>query len=336
MATIRQELTARVAFPGTQPDVMHVGTITAPRRAEKRTVRVPEPGPTEILIRVEGCGICGSNLPVWEGRPWFTYPLEPGMPGHESWGVVERVGPEVTRFAPGDPVALLMNRGFAQYELAPESMALLLPEALAAKPFPGEPLACAMNAARRSGIREGETVAIVGVGFLGAMLTKLASLAGGRVAAISRRKFAREIAGRFGAEALFEWAADAPKRLIEWSGAAGFDCVIECVGTQEALDLATQLTKERGRLVVAGYHQDGKRQVDMQLWNWRGLDVINAHERDPQVYLSGMQAAVDAIVNGHIDPSPLYTHRFSLDELGNAFEMLRTRPEGFMKALVMP
>ena len=57
--------------------------------------------------------------------------------------------------------------------------------------------------------------------------------------------------------------------------------VIEAVGKQWPLDLAGELTAEGGRLVIAGYHQDGPRQVNMQLWNWRGLDVINAHERDP-------------------------------------------------------
>jgi len=54
--------------------------------------------------------------------------------------------------------------------------------------------------------------------------------------------------------------------------------VIEAAGQQWPLDLATELTRERGRLIIAGYHQDGPRQINMQLWNWRGLDVINAHE----------------------------------------------------------
>jgi threonine dehydrogenase-like Zn-dependent dehydrogenase len=73
----------------------------------------------------------------------------------------------------------------------------------------------------------------------------------------------------------------------------------------------------------------------MQLWNWRGLDVINAHERDPKVYLSGMQAAVDAVASGDLDPTPLYTHRFPLERLGEALDMTRERPDGFVKALVM-
>ena len=111
--------------------------------------------------------------------------------------------------------------------------------------------------------------------------------------------------------------------------------MIEAVGTQESLDLASELTSERGRLVIAGYHQDGPRQVNMQLWNWRGLDVINAHERDPQMYVAGMRDAIDAVRNGVLNPQPLYTHTFKLEELPRAFEMLDSSPEGFVKALVI-
>ena len=69
----------------------------------------------------------------------------------------------------------------------------------------------------------------------------------------------------------------------------------------------------RGRLVIAGFHQDGPRSVDMQTWNWRGLDVINAHERDPDVYVEGMLLAAQAVATGRLDPRPLYTHVFPLE-----------------------
>ena len=72
----------------------------------------------------------------------------------------------------------------------------------------------------------------------------------------------------------------------------------------------------------------------MQLWNWRGLDVVNAHERDPKVYADGVRAAVAAVTSGAIDPSPLYTHTYSLDELTEALDATRDRPDGFVKALV--
>ena len=112
--------------------------------------------------------------------------------------------------------------------------------------------------------------------------------------------------------------------------------VIEASGFQQPLDLAGELCAERGRLVVAGYHQDGLRQVNMQLWNWRGFDVANAHERDPEVAAQGIRDAVEAVRSGLIDPSMLITHRFPLDRLGEALDATRDRPGGFVKAVVVP
>jgi threonine dehydrogenase-like Zn-dependent dehydrogenase len=120
----------------------------------------------------------------------------------------------------------------------------------------------------------------------------------------------------------------------ELTGGHFCDRVVEATGKQWPLDLSAELTRERGTLVVAGYHQDGPRQVNMQLWNWRGLDVINAHERDPAVYLDGMRAAVDLVASGRLDPAPLYTHTYSLDQLGDALDATRDRPDGFLKALI--
>ena len=123
-------------------------------------------------------------------------------------------------------------------------------------------------------------------------------------------------------------------RVTELTSGSLCDRVIEAVGQQWPLDLAAELTRERGTLVVAGYHQDGPRQVNMQLWNWRGLDVINAHERDPAIYLRGMREAVEAVASGALDPAPLYTHRYPLERLGEALDATRDRPSGFLKALV--
>jgi threonine dehydrogenase-like Zn-dependent dehydrogenase len=123
-------------------------------------------------------------------------------------------------------------------------------------------------------------------------------------------------------------------RVKALTGGRFCERVIEAVGKQWPLDLAAELTAERGRLVIAGYHQDGPRQVNMQLWNWRGLDVINAHERDPAVYAQGLREAVEAVVSGRLDPAPLYTHVYPLEELGEALDATRDRPDGFLKALV--
>ena len=98
---------------------------------------------------------------------------------------------------------------------------------------------------------------------------------------------------------------------------------------------AAELTRERGKLIIAGYHQDGPRQVNMQMWNWRGLDVINAHERDPAIYVQGIRDAVEAVTLGRLDPTPLYTHSYALEQLDDALNATRDRPDGFVKAFVM-
>jgi threonine dehydrogenase-like Zn-dependent dehydrogenase len=328
--------TRRKLIPTKPMSMMQAAVLEAPGRASVRKMRVPDVNPGEVRVRLEGCGVCGSNLAPWEGRPWFQYPFDAGKPGHEGWGWIDEVGTGVTQFRRGDRVALLSYHAFAEFDVAPADSVVLLPPSLVDKPFPGEALGCAMNVFRRCQIQPGEAVAIVGVGFLGTLLLALAASRQAQIIAISRRDFALDTAREFGAHRTLRMGEvssviDAVKRI---TGGRGCDCVIEAAGCQQTLDLATELTRERGRLVIAGYHQDGPRTVNMQLWNWRGLDVINAHERDPHVYVSGMKEAAEAIACGKIDPAPLYTHEFPLDEIGNAFTAMKERPNHFLKAFV--
>lgn len=313
-----------------------VAIIDGPRSVRFETQPLPEPGGGQVRVQLEGCGVCGSNLPVWEGRPWFKYPLHAGAPGHEGWGRIHAVGPGVTGFTAGDRVALLSYHAYARYDVAEAKNAVKLPAALDGQPFPGEALGCAMNVFRRANIHAGQNVAIVGIGFLGAVLTSLAARHGARVIAITRRPAALELAKQMGASDLLpmEDHQSVISRVRELTHGRGCERVIEATGLQWPLDLAGELTAERGMLVIAGYHQDGPRQVNMQLWNWRGLDVVNAHERDPAAYIRGMAEAVEAVAGGRLDPRPLYTHRFPLEQLSDALDCMRERNGSFLKALV--
>jgi len=310
---------------------MRAAVLRAPGAAAVERVRVPEPGPREVRFRVEGCGVCGSNVPVWTGESGAELPLEPGAPGHEAWGVVDAVGREVDAVEPGQRVAALSYRSFAEYDVADADAVVPLPAALDGVPVPGEALACAVNVFRRADVRAGMGVAVVGAGFLGALLAQLAARAGARVAALSRRPFSLEVAERMGAT-----AADSVEHAFALNGGDAFERVLECGGAQATLDVASALAAVRGRLVLAGYHQGGPRTVDVQSWNWRGLDVVNAHERDPAEYARGLREAVAALSDGRLDPSPLYTHRFPLERLGDALATAAERPDGFVKALVEP
>lgn len=315
---------------------MDAAVLAAPGEIRIERVPLPEPGPGEVLVKLEGCGVCASNLEPWEGLPWITYPGDPGGLGHEGWGFVDAVGPGVVSIVPGDRVAMLSGHSFARYDVARADAVVKLPSALAGKPFPGEPLGCAMNIFRRSDIRAGQTVAIVGIGFLGAILTRLASDAGARVIAISRRRSSLDLASAFGAAETIvmddHWRIISDMKRL--TGEALCERVIEAVGKQWPLDLASELVGFGGRLVIAGYHQDGPRQVNMQNWNWKGIDVINAHERDPARCLAGLREAVEAVASGRIDPAPLYTNVYPLDRLGEALDATRDKPGNFVKALI--
>jgi threonine dehydrogenase-like Zn-dependent dehydrogenase len=316
---------------------MRAAVLEAPGAIRIDEVARPAPGPGEVRVALEGCGVCASNLEPWGGNEWTQYPGDPGGLGHEGWGTVDALGEGVAGLSIGDRVAALSYKSFAESDIASADMVVKLPDALGDQPFPGEPLGCAFNIFRRSDIRAGQTVAIIGIGFLGAVLTMLASDAGARVIAISRREESLALARHYGAAETIPMHDHYAiiNRVKEITGEALCERVIEAVGKQWPLDLAGELVGFGGKLVVAGYHQDGPRQVSMQMWNWKGIDVINAHERDPKVQLQGVQEAADAVASGRLDPSPLYSHRYTLDQLGDALDATRDKPHGFVKALVM-
>jgi threonine dehydrogenase-like Zn-dependent dehydrogenase len=312
---------------------MRAAVIAATRRLEVVDAPLPEPARGEVRVRLEGCGVCASNLPVWEGRPWFRYPLGAGEPGHEGWGVIDAVGDDVDGHRAGDRVAFLSNRAYAEYDVARSDTLVRIPDGAA---FPGEAVGCAMNIHRRSDIHPQQTVVVIGAGFLGNLLTQLARGDGARVIAISRREWALELARACGAEETIPMRDHeiVVARVRELTGGAGAERVIECTGLQWPLDIATNVIAERGRLVIAGYHQDGPRQIDMQKWNWLGIDVVNAHERDPKNYVQGMRDAIAAVQRGTIDLAPLLTHAYPIDGLDRALDDAAERPDGFVKGTI--
>jgi threonine dehydrogenase-like Zn-dependent dehydrogenase len=315
---------------------MIAAVLTKPKTIQLQRAQLPIIKPDEVKITVQGCGICASSIPLWEGREWFTYPVEPGSPGHEGWGIVENVGEQITDIKAGDRVAFLSYHAYAEYDTAGRNSIVKLPPGLYDKPFPGEPLGCAMNVFERSNISQGDTVAIIGTGFLGALLCQLVKHAGAKVIAISKRKFSLDIATQFGADETIALTStwEVSNTVGEITGNAYCNRVIEATGKQEALDVATEIVAEGGKIIIAGYHQDGLRQVNFQKWNWKGIDVINAHERDPKKYLAGMEKAVEAVSTGVITPESLYTDVLTLDGLNKGFELTATRPDGFMKAII--
>jgi threonine dehydrogenase-like Zn-dependent dehydrogenase len=314
---------------------MKTSVIESPGRIVIRDTELPLIGDKEVLVRLQGTGVCASSLPVWEGREWFSYPFEPGAPGHEGFGKVAAVGPQVTEIGIGDQVALISYNAFAEYDKAHVNNVVRIPSLMAGTPFPGEPAACAVNVFKRSDIREGQTVLVIGAGYLGCLLIQLIRNAGADATVVSRRKTSLNFAEAAGASHLVQMG-EYHNTMAELRSMypEGFHRVIEATGAQTSLDLATELISVRGRLIIAGYHQDGPRNINMQQWNWKGIDVINAHERDPGVYIQGLEEAIGLAGKGILQPEKYITHYLSFDNINDAFRLLRDRPENFMKAVI--
>lgn len=322
-------------LPRSEPEV---AVLSAPRHFTTLTTSASPVAPNDVLIEVEGCGVCASSLSIWEGRPWFDYPISPGAPGHEGWGRILTTGSNVKHLQVGQRVAFLGHSAFAKLSQTSAHQVVPLPSELDDMPFPGEAIGCAMNIYRRADIQAGQTVAIIGAGFLGLLLVQLAIDAGAEVFVLTRRESARKRALDYGATATLDtedWWGNAHK-VVEFTQGKGCDRVIEVTGMQFAVDAATEMVAEYGKLVIAGYHQDGLRQVNLQKWNWRAIDVINAHERDPSRYIQGIEDGIEATLSGRIRPQELLTHVFPLAQLDQAFQMMIDRPDGFIKGWVQP
>ena len=319
---------------------MRSATLLEPRRFQIEASEAPAPGAGEVLLKVRGCGVCGSDMGPWKGIQGLEYPMQPGAPGHEVFGTVATLGSGVEGLEPGDAVTALTYRAYSEYDVARAADVVPLPPSLSDRVVLGEPVACAVNVSHRAGVKEGDVVVLLGTGFLGALLLQLLNRpeapSPSRVITISRRRLSAEMAERLGVDESLTYDDDVHSRIDAVTGGRMADVVIEATGKQRPLDLGGELTRVRGRLIVAGYHQDGPRTVNMQLWNWRGIDVVNAHERDPAIYKRGMEEGVRLLAAGALDLEPLITHTFPLAEINRAFSTSEERPEGFLKSVVLP
>lgn len=316
---------------------MRYSQLVAPRRSVLVEEPTPAPGPGEVLIRVSACGVCASELHPWmDGAHAY-----PRRFGHEPVGTVVAVGPDTRGVREGDRVTGLFTGAYADLVLAGAADVLPVPPGVADENAMGEPLACLVNAQRRTPVELADRVAIVGLGYMGLGMLQLLKLRGpSRIVAIDVREESRQAALRFGAHEALHPGDVPPDYLLtsfgDWDSDRGFDVVIEGSGTQPGLDLASKLVRAHGVLSILGFHQGGPRQVDVGMWNWKAIDVVNAHVRRHADLMGSMRIGLELEAAGLIDLGALVTHRYGLDEVDRAYADLRDKPAGFVKAVVRP
>ena len=309
--------------------------LTAPGRIELVDRTLAELAPGQVLVRINECGICSSDVDRWNGTaadelPWAL--------GHEGAGVIEAVGERVTRFAPGDHVAAWMDRGgFAERAMVDAGACVPVPAALQ-YPAVAEPLACVVNAVERAAPALGDDVVVVGAGYMGNLVQLVTALKGPRSITVGDvRPEALARAAALGATRVVDVEAESlAEAVAEVTGGGGADVMYEVTGVERGLALAGSATRSGGKLVVAGYHQGADRRLPLGAWNWNALEIVNAHVRDRATIMAGMRAGLRLATAGLIDAAPLVTHRFPLSRIAAAFHMASERPKGFVKGIVEP
>jgi threonine dehydrogenase-like Zn-dependent dehydrogenase len=311
--------------------------LVKPRRSVVVEEAMPSPRPGEVLVEIRACGVCASEFETWAS----CTSGHPTRLGHEPVGVVREVGSGVRGVVPGDPVTGLLAGAYGQYQIADRDMLVSVPEGVPLESALGEPLACLVNAQRRTPVALADRVAIIGLGFMGLGMLQLLKLRGpSHVVAVDLREEAQEKALELGADEAYHPENLPGEYLLtkweDWDGPRGLDVIVEGSGTQSGLTLAGQMVRAHGLLSILGFHQGEPRQVDMEMWNWKAIDIVSAHVRRVSDLMECMKIGLDLMAKDLVNLETLITHRYSLEEVDKAYADLSAKPDGFIKALVIP
>lgn len=345
---------------------MRAAVFYAPGDMRLNDLDVPSISEEELLIRVRACAVCGTDIRIFEGKKTKGI-SPPAVIGHEIAGEVFGKGNKVEGYEVGDRVAIIpvipclrchyclngmenicTNRtafgyeyggGFQEYMRVPEAAmkagnvvkidsSLSFEEACLI-----EPLACCYNGNRRSRIRPGDVVLIVGAGPIGLMHIQLAKSSGARRIVVSELiAERRNMASLMGADLVFDpRTVNLVEVALEESGGLGVDSAIMAIGVPELANDLIKSTRKGGIVnLFAGFSGEGEARIHANLLHYN------------EVYLTGTASAsrshfyeaLSLILSKRIDLSPLISHRLPLSEIHWALQLTK-KGEG-LKVVVLP
>jgi L-iditol 2-dehydrogenase len=335
----------RPAERGRPPAAMRAAVHAAPGviRVEERPT--PTIGPGELLVRVRGCGLCGSDLAKLRGPS-----RGPAVLGHEVVGDVVRAGEGVIGFGVGDRVVVahhvpclachycrrgsvsmcrafkasnLDPGGFAEYVRVPPAnvrhatfrLPPGVPDAVAAFT---EPLACCLRAVRRSGVGPGDVVLVVGLGAIGGLLLQLARRAGAAVAGTDLVEGRRELARALGATAVAP-PDEVAAVLAPLTSGRGADCVILTVGAPAVVRQALAWARDGGAVHL--FVGEGEGSLPIGEMYHRELTLTTTYSSSP----ADLAEAFELVVTGGVQVAELCSHRLPLERIADAARLMESR-----------
>lgn len=316
--------------------------LAGPRKSKIIEVPFPEIDDNQMLVRVTLTGMCHSELYTWQnGRDGVAL-------GHESIGVVEKLGANVVGFNIGDRVTGLGGGAYKEYIVTEPNKMTHVPDSLKDEDAISEPLACLLSAAMKLPlITLGDRVAVVGCGYMGLGAISLFKVMGyGDIIAIDKRPEALENAKRFGATetylldeipSLYFLTFETMKNVsLTRDGdnynilTGGIPTVMEFTGTEDGLRLAGDLVQGHGRLGIGGYHNDGLRSIDYKLWNFKAITTINCHERRIDYEANLCRRCMELLDRG-VWKFGGVTTVYDMEDFDKVSEMMEKHTDGFIK-----
>lgn len=325
--------------------------------------RIPESGPGQVLVRVRAAGICGSDLHGFQGL--IPQRRVPGLVmGHEGAGEVVALGPGVSRLSRDMRVAIdpqivcgtctHCTRGwsnlctnkkiigssmlgkldgcFAEYIVIPERNAHVLPENVSfSEAAMVEPLSNALHAVGRAKPDLGDTMVVLGAGTIGLSVIAAAKAAGAdMVVAVDLSSYRLQVAQTLGADRTINATDQDPVETVrDLTGGEGADMVVEAVGIAGTYQQAVSMVRQHGKLVALGIVDE------MVSFLMRSLVFGELTVFGSTAFTCEPDRALRMIASGHIDVTPMITHRFSLDKAQEAFELLDRGEENAIKVLLV-
>jgi L-iditol 2-dehydrogenase len=311
-------------------------------------VPIPAIGASELLVRVAGCGLCGSDLLKIQQRA-----APPVKLGHELTGVVVERGAGVEAFAPGQRVVVahhvpcgechycqhgnvsmcaafkssnLDPCGFAEYVRVPSEhvkrVTLALPDALADEEGSfTEPLACVVRAVRRSSLQAGDLAVVVGLGTVGLLMAQAFRAAGMEVLGLDVLPERIAFAGEYDVSAVNATEPELRERLRTLSDGRGADLVMLTIGGEAAFRQALDLVRAGGAVHLFAATPGAIAQIELDEVYHRELTLQTTYSSSPE----DLRAALDLLASGQVRVDGLYSHRLPLERFEEGVALFASR-----------